>query len=313
MSHFSVLLIGDDIEAQLAPFHEFECTGINDQYVQDIDQTDEVQADIDEGKTLEEALSDYGLEGCIVDDESKVEKTGQECKHKWGYAIVQDGKLIKAVRRTNQNKKWDWYRIGGCYSGRLLLKEGAVGENGSRSWTNRDEPEDARRVDTARKGDIDFEGMRNEAERETRELYAKRDKLLTAADIDPSTVKWESWSEVYERMAGDNRTDALKAARDSYYSQPAIVALKVKDGFDAPFFDLDRLKRPLDEAIKSARNAAFSTYAVVKDGQWYERGEVGWFGMASNEVSVDEWMEQFNKLVDDLPDDTLLTICDCHI
>lgn len=122
MSHFATLLIGDNIEAQLAPFHEFECTGINDQYVQDIDETADVQARIDSGETLEDALGYYGLENRIIDDESKVEKTGQECKHKWGYAIVKDGKLIKAVRRTNPNKKWDWYQIGGRYSGRLLLK-----------------------------------------------------------------------------------------------------------------------------------------------------------------------------------------------
>jgi hypothetical protein len=39
MSHFAVLVIGDNPEAQLAPYHEFECTGKNDQYVQDLDET----------------------------------------------------------------------------------------------------------------------------------------------------------------------------------------------------------------------------------------------------------------------------------
>ncbi len=27
MSHFTVLVVGDNVEEQLAPFHEFECTG----------------------------------------------------------------------------------------------------------------------------------------------------------------------------------------------------------------------------------------------------------------------------------------------
>lgn len=45
MSHFSVLVIGPDPAAQLQPFHEFECTGTDDQYVQDIDVTDEVRAE----------------------------------------------------------------------------------------------------------------------------------------------------------------------------------------------------------------------------------------------------------------------------
>lgn len=41
MSHFTVLVIGDNPEEQLAPFHEFECTGLDDQYVIDMDETQE--------------------------------------------------------------------------------------------------------------------------------------------------------------------------------------------------------------------------------------------------------------------------------
>lgn len=48
MSHFSVLVIGDDIEKQLAPYHEFECTGIDDEYVQEIDITDQLRAEFAE-------------------------------------------------------------------------------------------------------------------------------------------------------------------------------------------------------------------------------------------------------------------------
>ena len=35
MSHFTVLVIGENIDQQLAPFHEFECTGTNDEFVKD--------------------------------------------------------------------------------------------------------------------------------------------------------------------------------------------------------------------------------------------------------------------------------------
>jgi hypothetical protein len=45
MSHFSVIVIGPDIDAQLQPYHEFECTGTNDQHVIDVDVTDEVRSD----------------------------------------------------------------------------------------------------------------------------------------------------------------------------------------------------------------------------------------------------------------------------
>jgi hypothetical protein len=39
MSHFTTLVIGDDVESALAPYHEYECTGVNDQYVVDVDMT----------------------------------------------------------------------------------------------------------------------------------------------------------------------------------------------------------------------------------------------------------------------------------
>jgi hypothetical protein len=52
---------------------------------------------------------------------------------------------------------------------------------------------------------------------------------------------------------------------------------------------------------------------VVKDGQWYERGKMGWFGMSSGDMDEDQWRAQVLELVEGLPDDTLLTMVDAHI
>jgi hypothetical protein len=57
MSHFAVLVVtktGDkaDLAAALQPFHEFECTGIEDQYVVDVDKTDEALAKYAEATTV---------------------------------------------------------------------------------------------------------------------------------------------------------------------------------------------------------------------------------------------------------------------
>ena len=63
MSHFTVLVIGPNVPEQLAPYHEFECTGRNDQYVQDIDKTAEEHANFLEAKERKVRLAD----GTIVD------------------------------------------------------------------------------------------------------------------------------------------------------------------------------------------------------------------------------------------------------
>lgn len=45
MSHFTVIVIGPDYEAQLQPFHEFECIGIDDEHVINVDETERFLAE----------------------------------------------------------------------------------------------------------------------------------------------------------------------------------------------------------------------------------------------------------------------------
>lgn len=55
------------------------------------------------------------------------------------------------------------------------------------------------------------------------------------------------------------------------------------------------------------------SFAILKDGEWIEQGQMGWFGMARNEKPDDEWNSQVKSLLESLPDDTLISIYDCHI
>ncbi len=137
MSHFNVLVIGNNPEEALAPYHEFECTAVDDQYIREIDITEEIRGDIKELGSVEEAVIHTLGDDSIVSDESELDLTDQ---HKFGYAVIRDGELIKAVRRTNPNAKWDWYEIGGRWNGFFLNKNGI--------WCN-----------SLLKGEVDFAGM----------------------------------------------------------------------------------------------------------------------------------------------------------
>lgn len=55
------------------------------------------------------------------------------------------------------------------------------------------------------------------------------------------------------------------------------------------------------------------TFALVKEDKWYERGEMGWFASVANEKPADQWESEFKQLVENLPDETILSIYDCHI
>ena len=52
---------------------------------------------------------------------------------------------------------------------------------------------------------------------------------------------------------------------------------------------------------------------VTPDGEWVERGEMGWFGVGSNEMDKDEWDVRFREYLKTLDKDIILTQVDCHI
>ena len=48
-------------------------------------------------------------------------------------------------------------------------------------------------------------------------------------------------------------------------------------------------------------------------GRWYERGEMGWWAIVTNEKDKDDWETQYKNFVASLNGDETLTIVDCHI
>ena len=52
---------------------------------------------------------------------------------------------------------------------------------------------------------------------------------------------------------------------------------------------------------------------VTPDGEWVEQGEMGWFGISSNEMDEDEWNAKFREYLKTLEKDIILTQVDCHI
>ena len=150
MSHFTVMVIGDEPEKKLAPFQENNMGDCPDEFLQ---FTEDEDYDVDE-------------------------KTGKK-----GYW-------------NNPNSKWDWYSLGGRWSGMIKLKNGANGKAGKGSLVMQNEVG----IDQANKKDI------------------------------------ENFSEL-------------------------------------------------------------TTFAVIKDGKWYEDAQ---------------WASELQKLVMELPDETSISIYDCH-
>lgn len=52
---------------------------------------------------------------------------------------------------------------------------------------------------------------------------------------------------------------------------------------------------------------------VTEDGEWIEKGEMGWFGISFDEIPEDSWKTQFSNYVKELDPDCLVTVIDFHI
>lgn len=51
---------------------------------------------------------------------------------------------------------------------------------------------------------------------------------------------------------------------------------------------------------------------VTLDGEWHEKGEMLWFGILNNEE--DEWDLRYKeRFLDNIDENLMLTIIDCHI
>lgn len=320
MSHFTVLVIGEDVEKQLQPFHEYESTGIEDEYVVDVNKNEEVKeffnSELFVGKSKEKNELDYSFseesaEKYLTDikkmsrleyfklknlNESEIE---QEIIDYHGFNKVGDDWF----KRTNPNAEWDWWVVGGRWSGFFKLKEGKTGELGKKSLLDTT-PHESGTADIVRKGDVDFEHMRGVAEKRAIKEY---DLVFDATDGTPEP---ESWDSVRTRLPIDE-------ARSFYNSQPRIEAFKnmtkQHENIFGWFSDYEDYNCSRGEYIKRERNRAMTTYAYVKDSQWYSKGKMGWWGFSDDKITQDDWNEHYNDMIDSLPDDTLLTLVDCHI
>ena len=56
------------------------------------------------------------------------------------------------------------------------------------------------------------------------------------------------------------------------------------------------------------------TFAMLTaDGEWHEKGSMGWFGMVSDEKPQEEWDVKQKQMVEDVADEDWLVVVDVHI
>lgn len=52
---------------------------------------------------------------------------------------------------------------------------------------------------------------------------------------------------------------------------------------------------------------------ITPNGEWHEKGKMGWWAIVSNEKEKKDWETEFKEFIDSLDEDTVVTVVDCHI
>lgn len=317
MSHFTVIVIGSDVDDQLEPYAEQD---FDDKYSA-FEDTEEDNLEEYRNKEVElvvmkdgSILSKYNAQFRVKNSGSyssnfeypkdavlrmgkftEIYPTFEEFMEGWHGTSERDSVKGRYGYWTNPNAKWDWYSVGGRWTGYFKPKDGAVGEPGAfgnkakKGW-----------VDSIRLCDIDIDGMKNDAVQEANATYDKLEDVLRGRPL-------PSWNAVLHKNGGD-----VDFARIEYNNLPTV-----KDLSEAKFHIfgdyVEKFGNSREEYIEKCKNSIMVPYAIVKDSQWYQKGEMGWWGMSSDEITQDEWNKKFWEMINSLDPETELTLVDCHI
>lgn len=187
----------------------------------------------------------------------------------------------------NPNSEWDWWVIGGRWSD--FFGEG--------------------RGDMVRVKDIDWEAERD---RVTKESHAEYDRFEEATK--GLTLK-HTWKDLYDTYGDDRRGEA----RETYHAQEWVKAAKTCADllFEAPevYFKHNAGGR---EAFITDKIAGVGVpYAFIdRDGEWVSRGDMGWFGISTDDKEPFDWAAAYFKYLDEVKredPEALVVSIDFHI
>lgn len=287
MTHFSVLIIGDNPEGQLAPYHQYECTGINDEYVKDVDCTSEFFKEfeffisVNGVITFKEYLSKHS-DLKEVYNQHEIDRKGL---HQWGYFIETEDGNLKVIRRTNPNNKWDYYSAGPDTFFKV--------KNNKSSHS-------------AKKSDILFNQMMRWPKYHAHKDYDHYQSIVNQVGKPKSLI------EIKQLLNISDPFELQKKTREIYKNQEAIKILKKSLRFRDEMsclvkkFSLDRESYSEYEMLKP-----FAFDATIINNQWYDRLSGGWNSNMLN-LTEYEWLKHTWTLIQALPNDTLISVYACH-
>ena len=263
MSHYAVLVLhkeDQNINTLLSPYNE--------------NLEVEPYLKLTNNEVIAKAKEEY-------DDNYSEKELIKKYAEDYGYIILDDG----LYSTYNPNSKWDWYEIGGRFSGKLELTEaGRINA--------------ANEIEKKYHTDIDMKNLREDSN------YMKH--------VDSAPLKFVKWT---------NSLTFLEKEKIRRWWEINIYDAPLKEGEEKDkyfFYNPEYYKRRYKDAETDIKTQEMITfYAVITpDGAWYAPAEMGWWGCSLGEPEDElQWdLEFYDRFIKpNLDSDLICTVVDCHI
>lgn len=135
---------------------------------------------------------------------------------------------------------------------------------------------------------------------------------------------WEEWSTYNPKSKWDwyqlgGRWQGLFTLRTDIEGARGVGQIPEADSNSLPRGDYEVRNNGNVDAAKRGHIANFedvvrqNVFAILKRGEWHEKGEMGWFAIVRDEKPNDEWEAQKMALIADVDDDEYVSLYDLHI
>ena len=196
----------------------------------------------------------------------------------------------------NPDSKWDWYQVGGRWTGHFRARRGAermdviYGQPGFMTPAN----SDPRKCDGGPKRALDLKA-----------------RWLKLVDGIPEARPWREFADLIGKVDGYG----IDRAREEYGSQPRVQAIRGTDYDRFGTSSIETYQKPERQFVELQRAQAVPGFALLTlEGRWMAPGRMGWFGSSSDSESDRAgYYEAANAYIESLSDSTWLIAVDCHI
>jgi hypothetical protein len=312
MSHFTVLVcvskeklnehngdIHHAVKEMMAPYQENNMGDCPQEYLEFQNNEDEYREDYENEST---------------DIKTKYDSFDKYMYNHLGYS--KDPQTGQYGYLSNPNSKWDYWRIGGRWSGMLYVKPGTEINTSPRDWDSPDSIE-ANRSDVCKISDLDLEKITQDMTSSAEKFWDKYVPLRKLGKLPGEKNMFYGTRETaFELGLCKVIKDPEEGKKLCGFRWGDTDTLNHNDD-RANWYDIydQNITREIFMKEWARYFCPIRTYAALDENGWHEPGEMGWFGCSSAEPEDNNsYSKSFmSKFIIEKDPDTILVVCDCHV